>query len=105
MKGLGDFMKQAQEMQERMQQVQQEIAELEVHGESGAGLVKVLMNGRHEIKRVHIDPGLMGESRDVLEDLVAAAVNDAVHKAEAAQQEKMASMASGLGLPLDKLPF
>ena len=105
MKGLGDFMKQAQEMQERMQQVQQEIANLEVHGESGAGLVKVLMNGRHEVKRVTIDPSLMNEAKDVLEDLVAAACNDAVHKAEAAQQEKMSGMAAGLGLPLDKLPF
>ena len=105
MKGLGDFMKQAQEMQERMQQVQQEIVNLEVHGESGAGLVKVLMNGRHEVKRVTIDPSLMNEAKDVLEDLVAAACNDAVHKAEAAQQEKMSGMAAGLGLPLDKLPF
>lgn len=105
MKGLGDFMKQAQDMQERMQQVQQEIANLEVHGESGAGLVQVTMNGRHEVKRVNIDASLMSEEKDVLEDLVAAACNDAVHKAEAAQQEKMSGIASGLGLPLDKLPF
>jgi DNA-binding YbaB/EbfC family protein len=104
-KGLGDFMKQAQDMQERMQQVQQEIANLEVHGESGAGLVQVTMNGRHEVKRVNIDASLMSEEKDVLEDLVAAACNDAVHKAEAAQQEKMSGIASGLGLPLDKLPF
>ncbi len=105
MKGLGDFMKQAQQMQARMQEVQQEIAKLEVHGESGAGLVQVVMNGRHEVKRVTIDPSLMDEAKDVLEDLIAAACNDAVHKAEAAQQEKMSSMAAGLGLPLDKLPF
>jgi DNA-binding YbaB/EbfC family protein len=104
-KGMGDFMKQAQEMQERMQAVQQEIAALEVHGESGAGLVRVVMNGRHEVKRVTIDSSLMGEPKDVLEDLVAAACNDAVHKAEAAQQEKMSGMAAGLGLPLDKLGF
>jgi DNA-binding YbaB/EbfC family protein len=103
--GMGDFMKQAQEMQERMQAVQQEIAALEVHGESGAGLVRVVMNGRHEVKRVTIDPSLMGEPKDVLEDLVAAACNDAVHKAEAVQQEKMSGMAAGLGLPLDKLGF
>jgi nucleoid-associated protein EbfC len=105
MKGLGDLMKQAQAMQERMQQAQQELAELEVHGESGAGLVKVTMNGRHEVRRVAIDASLMGEDREVLEDLVAAACNDAVRRVEAAQKEKMAGMASGLGLPLDKLPF
>jgi nucleoid-associated protein EbfC len=105
MKGLGDLMKQAQAMQERMQQAQQELAELEVHGESGAGLVKVTMNGRHEVRRVAIDPSLMGEDREVLEDLVAAACNDAVRRVESAQKEKMAGMASGLGLPLDKLPF
>ncbi|HEY5678779.1 MAG TPA: YbaB/EbfC family nucleoid-associated protein [Pseudomonadales bacterium] len=105
MKGLGDFMKQAQAMQERMQQVQEEIAKLEVVGESGAGLVKVTMNGRHEVRRVHLDDSLLAEAKDVLEDLVAAACNDAVRKVEAAQRDKMAGMASGLGLPLDKFPF
>lgn len=105
MKGLGDLMKQAQAMQERMQQAQQELAAMEVQGESGAGLVKVTMNGRHEVRRVAIDPSLMGEDREVLEDLVAAACNDAVRRVGAAQQEKMAGMASGLGLPIDKLPF
>lgn len=105
MKGLGDFMKQAQAMQERMQKVQEEIAALEVDGESGAGLVKVTMNGRHEVRRVNIDPSLMGEDKEVLEDLVAAACNDAVRKVAAQHQEKMAGMASGLGLPIDKLPF
>ena len=105
MKGIGDFMKQAQEMQARMQEMQQEIAQIEVHGESGAGLVKVTMNGRHEVKRMDIDASLMDEAKDVLEDLIAAAFNDAVHKAEAAQQEKMSGIAAGLGLPLDKLPF
>jgi nucleoid-associated protein EbfC len=105
MKGLGDLMKQAQAMQERMQQAQQELADLEVHGESGAGLVKVTMTGRHEVRRVAIDPSLMGEDREVLEDLVAAACNDAVRRVETAQKEKMAGMASGLGLPIDKLPF
>jgi nucleoid-associated protein EbfC len=105
MKGLGDLMKQAQAMQERMQQAQQELAALEVQGESGAGLVTVTMNGRHEVRRVAIDATLMSEDREVLEDLVAAACNDAVRRVAAAQQEKMAGMASGLGLPLDKLPF
>jgi DNA-binding YbaB/EbfC family protein len=105
MKGLGDFMKQAQAMQERMQQVQEEIAKLEVLGESGAGLVKVTMNGRHEVRRVHIDDSLLAEVKDVLEDLIAAACNDAVRKVETAQRDKMAGMASGLGLPLDKFTF
>ncbi len=105
MKGLGDFMKQAQAMQERMQQVQEEIANLEVVGESGAGLVKVTMTGRHEVRRIHLDDSLLTESKDVLEDLVAAACNDAVRKVEAAQRDKMAGMASGLGLPLDKFTF
>ncbi|MFU8816445.1 MAG: YbaB/EbfC family nucleoid-associated protein [Pseudomonadales bacterium] len=105
MKGLGDLMKQAQSMQAHMQKVQEEMAALVIEGESGAGLVKVNMNGRHEVRRVSIDPSLMGEDKDVLEDLLAAACNDAVRKVEAAQKEKMAGMASGLGLPLDKLPF
>ena len=105
MKGLGDLMKQAQAMQERMQKVQEEIAALEVDGESGAGLVRVTMNGRHEVRRVSIDASLLSEDKEVLEDLVAAACNDAVRKVAAQQQEKMSSMASGLGLPLDKLPF
>jgi nucleoid-associated protein EbfC len=105
MKGLGDFMKQAQEMQARMQKVQEEVAALVIEGESGAGLVKVSMNGRHEVRRVDIDASLLGEDKEVLEDLLAAACNDAVRKVAAAQQEKMAGMAAGLGLPLDKLPF
>jgi len=105
MKGLGDFMKQAQEMQARMQKVQEEVAAMAVEGESGVGLVKVTMNGRHEVRRVHIDGSLLAEDKEVLEDLLAAACNDAVRKVAAAQQEKMASMAAGLGLPLDKLPF
>lgn len=105
MKGLGDLMKQAQAVQERMQRVQEEIAALEVTGESGAGLVQVVMNGRHEVRRVQIDPSVLGETKDVLEDLLAAACNDAVGKVTSAQQEKMAGMASGLGLPLDKMPF
>lgn len=105
MKGLGDLMKQAQAMQERMQQVQEEMAAMEVDGESGAGMVHVTMNGRHEVRRVRIDQSLLSEDKEVLEDLVAAACNDAVRKVSAEQQEKMSGMASGLGLPLDKLPF
>lgn len=105
MKGLGDLMKQAQEMQARMQKMQEEVAALVLEGESGAGLVKVSMNGRHEVRRVDIDASLLGEDKEVLEDLLAAACNDAVRKVAAAQQEKMAGMATGLGLPLDKLQF
>ncbi len=105
MKGLGDFMKQAQAMQERMQKVQEEIGGLEVSGESGAGLVKVVMNGRHEVKRVDIDSSLLDEDKTVMEELVAAACNDCVRKVEAAQAEKMSGMAAGFGLPLGKLPF
>jgi nucleoid-associated protein EbfC len=105
MAGLGDLMKQARAMQERMQQVQQELGAMEVVGESGAGLVTVRMNGRHEVRGVKIDPSLMTEDREVLEDLIAAACNDAVRRVAVQQQEKMASMAAGMGLPLDKMPF
>jgi DNA-binding YbaB/EbfC family protein len=105
MAGLGDLMKQARVMQERIQQAQQELSNMEVTGESGAGLVTVRMNGRHEVRGVKIDPSLMTEDREILEDLVAAACNDAVRRVAAQQQEKMAGMAAGLGLPLDKMPF
>ncbi len=105
MKGLGDLMKQAQEMQERMQGMQEEIAALEVTGESGAGLVKVVMNGRHEVKSVVLDDGLLSEEKEVIEDLVAAACNDAARRVESLQQEKMSGMATGMGLPLGKMPF
>lgn len=105
MKGLGDLMKQAQEMQERMQGIQEEIAALEVTGESGAGLVKVVMNGRHEVKRVMLDDGLLAEAKEVVEDLVAAACNDAARRVESLQQEKMSGMVAGMGLPLGKMPF
>ena len=105
MKGIGDFMKQAQEIQQRMQGIQEEIAALEVVGESGAGLAKVMMNGRHEVKRVTLDDALMAEDKEVIEDLVAAAINDAVRKVERMQQEKMSGMATGMGLPLGKMPF
>ncbi len=98
-------MKQAQQVQEKMQEMQAEIASMEVIGESGAGLVKVTMNGRHEVKRVEIDASLLTEDKEVLEDLVAAACNDSVRKLENEQQQKMSGMASGFGLPLDKMPF
>jgi hypothetical protein len=103
---LAGLMKQAQAMQDNMKKAQEEIAALEIEGQAGSGLVKVVMTGRHDVKRVTIDPTLLGEDKDMLEDLVAAAVNDAVRKIEAAAQEKMAGVAGGLGLPPGlKLPF
>ena len=103
---LAGLMKQAQAMQENMKQAQEAIAAMEVEGVSGAGLVKVLMTGRHDVKRVVIDPTLLAEDKDMLEDLVAAAVNDAVRKVELASQEKMAGLATGMPLPPGfKLPF
>ena len=102
----GNMMKQAQQLQASMQKAQEEIAALEVSGEAGGGMVKVTVNGRHEVKRVQIEPSLMGDDREMLEDLVAAAMNDAVHKADAAGQAKMASLMGGLQLPPGmKLPF
>jgi len=104
--GLGNLMKQAQAMQENMQKAQDEIAKMEVIGESGGGLVKVTMTGKHEARRVEIDDSLVGEDRDMLEDLVAAAINDAAHKVEATTQERMSGMTDGLNLPPGmKLPF
>lgn len=110
MGGLGNLMKQAQQMQENMQKMQAKIAEMEVEGASGAGLVKVVMTGKHDVKRVSIDPSLLADSSDdgkeMLEDLVAAAVNDAVRRVEAMVQEKMAGVTAGLPLPPGfKLPF
>jgi len=107
--GLGNILKQAQKMQEDLQKAQERLAREEVSGESGGGLVKVTMNGRHEVKRVEIDPSLMAEDKEMLEDLVAAAVNGAVQKVAEKTQEGMASLTSGLGnLPLPpgfKMPF
>jgi len=104
--GLGNLMKQAQEMQANMQKAQEEIASLEVTGESGGGLVKVTMTGRHEARRVVIDDSLVGDDKDMLEDLVAAAINDATHKVEAVTQERMSGLTTGLNLPAGmKLPF
>jgi DNA-binding YbaB/EbfC family protein len=107
MKGaLGNLMKQAQKMQEDMQKAQEELVNMEIPGESGGGLVKVVMTGRHEVRRVEIDDSLLQDDKDMLEDLVAAAINDAVHKVERATQDKFAGMASGLNLPGNfKMPF
>lgn len=104
--GLGNLMKQAQQMQENMQKMQAELANIEVEGQAGAGMVKVVMTCRHDVKRVTIDPALLGDDKDMLEDLVAAAFNDAVRRVEAATQEKMGGMAAGMGLPAGmKFPF
>jgi DNA-binding YbaB/EbfC family protein len=103
---MNQFVKQAQALQANMQKAQAEIASLEVTGESGGGMVKVLMTGRHEVKRVQIEPSIIGEDREMLEDLVAAAINDAVHRLEAASQAKMSAAMGGLSLPPGvKLPF
>ncbi len=102
----GDLMKQAQEMQERMQKMQEEVANAEVTGESGAGLVKVVMTGRHDVKRVAIDDSLLSEDKEVLEDLLAAAVNDAVRRVEEANKEKLGGLTAGIDLPPGfKMPF
>ncbi|MGD9660436.1 MAG: YbaB/EbfC family nucleoid-associated protein [Porticoccaceae bacterium] len=106
MKGIQDLMKQAQQMQEKMQRMQEEAAKAEVTGESGAGLVQVIMNGRHDVRKVTIDPSLMSEEKELLEDLLAAAVNDAVRKVEKHSQEKMAEITAGMNMPPGfKMPF
>jgi DNA-binding YbaB/EbfC family protein len=98
--GLGNIMKQAQKMQEEMQKMQAELAKMEVVGEAGGGLVKVTMTGKHEVRAVSIDASLVEDDKDMLEDLVAAAVNDAVHKVEASTQERMAGvLPAGMKLP------
>ena len=96
---LAGLMKQAQQMQENMKKAQDELALTEVEGQSGAGLVKVVMTCRHDVKRVTIDPALLTEDRDMLEDLVAAAVNDAVRRVEATTQEKMSGLTMGMPMP------
>jgi DNA-binding YbaB/EbfC family protein len=104
--GLAGLMKQAQQMQENMKRLQDQLATLEVEGQAGAGLVKVVMTCRHDVKRVTIDPALLQDDREMLEDLIAAAVNDAVRRVEATVQERMAGMTAGLPLPPGmKLPF
>lgn len=107
MKGqIAGLMRQAQQVQENMKKAQAALAELVVDGAAGGGLVKVTMTCRHDVRRVSIDPSLLGEDKDMLEDLVAAAFNDALRKAEATSQEKMSAATAGLPLPPGmKLPF
>lgn len=104
--GLGNMMKQAQKMQADLQKAQEEVAKLEVTGESGGGLVKVTMSGKHEVRRVEIDDSLMGDDKEMLEDLVAAAINDASHRVTEKSQEQMSGVTAGINLPPGfKLPF
>jgi len=103
---LAGLMKQAHQMQENMKKAQEDLARIEVEGQSGAGLVKVVMTCRHDVKRVAIDKSLMGEDKDMLEDLLAAAINDAVRRVESTTQEKMAGLTMGMPMPPGfKLPF
>jgi len=103
---LAGLMKQAQQMQENMRKLQEQFGSMEVEGQSGGGMVKVTMTCRHDVKRVNIDPSLLADDKEMLEDLVAAAINDAAHKVEATVQEKMAALTGGLGLPPGMtLPF
>jgi DNA-binding YbaB/EbfC family protein len=103
---IGNLMKQAQVMQERMQKAQAEVQTIEVVGESGGGMVKVTLTGRHQVKRVQIEPAVAAEDREMLEDLLVAAFNDAAHKVETRTQEMMAAVTAGLQLPPGvKLPF
>ncbi|MCC4797922.1 YbaB/EbfC family nucleoid-associated protein [Enterovibrio norvegicus] len=104
--GMGNLMKQAQQMQERMQKMQEEIANMEVTGEAGAGLVKVTITGSHSVRRVEIDDSLMEDDKDMLEDLVAAAFNDAARRVEEAQKDKMGDVTGGMQMPPGfKMPF
>lgn len=107
MKGqLAGLMKQAQQMQENMRKLQEQLATVEVEGQSGAGMVKVVMTCKHDVKRVSIDPSLLSDDKDMLEDLVAAAFNDAVRRVETTTQEKLGGLAAGMGLPPGfKMPF
>lgn len=104
--GMGNLMKQAQEMQENMQRMQEEVAQMEVEGQSGGGLVKITMTGKHEARRVEIDPSALEDDKEMLEDLIAAAINDASRRIEQEQQDKMSGMTSGMNLPPGfKMPF
>jgi len=104
--GLGGMMKQAQKMQENMQKAQEELANMEVVGKAGGGMVEVTMTGRHDVKRVNIDDTLLTEDKDMLEDLIAAAVNDAVQLVEKTSSDKMSGMMGGMSLPPGfKMPF
>ncbi|MEK6550740.1 MAG: YbaB/EbfC family nucleoid-associated protein [Pseudomonadota bacterium] len=103
--GIGNILKQAQAMQENVRKAQEELATIEVTGSSGGGLVSLVMTCRHDVKRVTIDPSLLQDDKEVLEDLVAAAMNDAVRKAEQATQQKMGGLTAGLNIPGLNLPF
>jgi nucleoid-associated protein EbfC len=103
---LAGLMKQAQQMQENMKKAQEQLASIEVEGQSGAGMVKIVMTCRHDVKRVSIDESLLKDDKDMLEDLIAAAVNDAVRRVESTVQEKMAGVTAGMSMPPGfKLPF
>ena len=104
--GMGGLMKQAQQMQENMKKAQELLGEMEVEGQAGAGMLKVVMTGHHAVRRIHIDASLMGDDKEMLEDLITAAVNDAVRRVEAMSQEKMSGFTAGMNLPPGlKLPF
>jgi DNA-binding YbaB/EbfC family protein len=104
--GMGDLMKQAQEMQERMGKMQEDMAKMEVVGESGAGMVKVTMMGNHNVRRVEIDPALVGDDKEMLEDLIAAAINNAVNRVEQNNKDQMGQMTGGMEMPPGfKMPF
>jgi len=104
--GIGNMMKQAQKMQADMQKAQEEISNMEVEGQAGGGMVKVTMNGRHEVRRVSLDDSLMEDDKEMIEDLLAAAVNDAVRRIETETQDKMSGVTAGMNLPGGlKLPF
>lgn len=105
MPNLNDIMKQAQQMQEKIQQAQEQMAQKEVTGSAGAGLVTVVMNGRHDVRRVQIDDTVLSEDKTMLEDLLAAAVNDAVRKVEQEQREAMSGLTGGMNIPGFKMPF
>jgi len=103
---LAGLMQQAQKMQEDMKKLQEELENMEVHGESGAGLVSIVMTGKREVRKVTIDPSLVGDDKDMLEDLVAAAINDAVHKVGKLKKDKMAEVTAGLPIPPGfQMPF
>lgn len=103
--GIGQIMKQAQAMQDNLRKAQEQLATIEVEGQAGGGLVKVIMTCRHDVRKVRLDDSLLKEDREVVEDLVAAAMNDAVRKAEAVSQEKLSGLTAGLNIPGLNLPF
>lgn len=104
--GIGNLMKQAQKMQEDMQKAQEELKNLEIEGQAGGGLVKVVMTGKHEVRKVTIEDSLLSDDKDMLEDLIAAAMNDASNKIEQMTKDQLSGLTSGLNLPAGmKLPF